>query len=407
MTKTLTDSSTWDDVAVPVDTEDADAASVETPFQTLSDRTRYLLDVIASYLSAAYMNLQEADTTALSTVDGSGVMAGCKGWDSLDVRMHTIIDNDGQTAICEHPGKASATSGGGGVVWNDEADTPTATLSWTAAGTLVDICTGWRSAAYERLAVSNSADAQVAWSSGAGSWGAVNGGVASVAWSACEYGYDGTSDIWVIGGESGDIRTSSNPNSVNFASQTSGLTDDVVRIRSNRKPSTSHQFLALDDSGNVSVSDADGTTWEETLVASLGLSSTLKSITWDAKNDRWVGVQYDGARAWSSDGKTWTESADDELPDFTAAAGNRFFLDADDQGNLTLSVHSTGNRALLYVAGNGGEDMPNGRPWEEVFYPDIYTYAKVSFIGWGRVITAGSSGILYSDQTHTTREAAL
>lgn len=44
MPKNLTGVSQWDTVTVPVDTDTADAASVETSFQILTDRSEYLLD---------------------------------------------------------------------------------------------------------------------------------------------------------------------------------------------------------------------------------------------------------------------------------------------------------------------------------------------------------------------------
>lgn len=42
MPKTLTDVASWDDVVVPVDSDARNAASVETPFQALANRTKVL-----------------------------------------------------------------------------------------------------------------------------------------------------------------------------------------------------------------------------------------------------------------------------------------------------------------------------------------------------------------------------
>ena len=333
-------------------------------------------------------------------------MAGCIRVDKDGVRDHTIIDNDGETAVCMNDNKATPTVGGGGVTWDDEADTPNQRLTWTAAATRVDICGVWDDGVItERCAVSNSATGQVAYSPSPGTWAAVAGGVAGTVWSACEYGYPG-SELWVIGGASGAIKTSTNISTNSFVSRTSGLSSDIVRIRSNRKPNSNHAFLALDNGGSVSISNSDGSSWTATASGSLGLTSPLKSIAWDSLNDRWVGIEYNGYRAWSTDGQTWTESTSTAMPDFSPNANNVFMLDCDDQGNLILNVHRPASQSYVFISPNGGDGLDNGLIWEEVYWPNLYTYSKIAFMGEGRIITAGSGGICYSDAGFGTRWAS-
>jgi len=406
MPKNLTDLYEWATIAVPVGTDPATAASVETPFQLLANRTRWLLNLLHGF-ALSYLNLNEADTTGVSTFDLANVMAGCIRVDKDGVRDHTIIDNDGETATCMHSGKATPTPGGGGVLWDDEADTPNASLTWTAAATRVDICGSWgNDVVPERCAVSNSATGQVAYSSSLGNWGAVAGGVSGTLWSACEYGKPGSGELWAIGGAAGALATSTNISSSAFTSRTSGLSGIITRIRSNRKNDASdHAFLAVDDTGSVSISNADGSSWTATAAGSLGLTSTIESIAWDSLNDRWVAIQYNGFRAWSSNGIAWTESSGTNIPDFTVNSSNIFSLDCDDQGNLILGVYNSVSpqRALVYVGPNGGDGLANGLIWEEVFWPSLYTYAKIVFMGHGRIITAGSGGVCYSDAGLGTR----
>lgn len=407
MPKNLTDVNSFETVTVPVGTDPATAGSVETPFQLLANRTRYLLDLIIASVFAVYLELFNADTSPISVFDLSGVKAGCISIMSAGTYVHTIIDNDGQTATCLHPGEATpGTYGGGGVLWEDEADTPTASLTWTAAGQHVDVCGSWVGGILRRCAVSSSATGQVAYSQSPGSWSAVAGGVAGTTWTACEFGYDGT-EKWVIGGASGALATTTNIATTSFSSKTSGLVADVVRIRSNRKPNSGHRWLALDANGNLSVSDdSSGATWTVTLEINTGLTSAIHSIAWDAATDCWVGIEYNGYRAWSSDGKVWSESPGPELPGFTSHVDNEFMLDADDDGNLVLDVYLSGTRSRLYVAGKSGSTMPSSLNWIDAHHPGLYDRSEIAFMGHGKIVTVGSAGILYSGRALTTRWSA-
>jgi len=81
MTKTLTDSSTWADVAVPVDTEDADAASVETPFQTLANRTKYLLDAVTKASVTRYYSIDACEMfPGVAPSDDPWTSPGANDW---------------------------------------------------------------------------------------------------------------------------------------------------------------------------------------------------------------------------------------------------------------------------------------------------------------------------------------
>lgn len=114
-------------------------------------------------------------------------------------------------------------------------------------------------------------------------------------------------------------------------------------------------------------------------------------------------MQYNGFRAWSDDGITWTESSIASLMNFVPSASNELFLDADDQGHVVFCNHRPTVRSEVYVARLGGNPSV---PWEEAAWPSHYAYAKIMFMGHGKVITVGSSGILYSDATFFTRWGA-
>lgn len=396
MPKNLTDVSQWATVAVPVGTDTADAASVETTFQILTDRCKYLLDLAEHYSGINYCNLNEADISTITTFDINNILGGCFEPNKVGQPVHTLIDNDGETIIC----RKNLQQGLNGSYWIDESATPNSVLTWTAAATKAALCQDNEGSTPRRCAVSNSATGQVAYSTNYGSWAAPSG-IAGIIWNCCEFGYPG-SRLWAIGGNSGAISTTTSISATAFTSRTSGLSGNVLRIRSNRK-TTGHAFLALDASGDVSVSNSDGTSWTATASGSLGLSSTLLDIAWDAKNNRWIGYQSNGYLAFSSDGIAWTENSSSKLPTWMQSP-DIACLDADDQGHYILSGKDSANSfARIYV---GGSMMGTDKFWIPATAPALVGYVDYVFVGDGKIIAGGATGILYSDQTFSTRRNA-
>lgn len=94
MPKNLTDVDAFTSpVAVPVDSDTANAASVETGFQALSDRTRYVYNVL---------NNEEWVTSPASrylVLAAAGLFAGQNGWQSASAGFASIalstVDNAG------------------------------------------------------------------------------------------------------------------------------------------------------------------------------------------------------------------------------------------------------------------------------------------------------------------------
>lgn len=345
--------------------------------------------------TAPLLAWREANTAALVTFTLADVLAGCVQWHDTSRKRLTFLDADGETMVDKDPGYSVDTPGGNGVLWRDEADTPNNSLTWVAAATRAAIATRYEQAANpERLAVSDSAAAQVAWSSAYDAWSNTPPtGISGVAWSACEYG-DGT---WVIGGAGGAIRTSTDVPGSGFTTRTSGLSGVVIRIRSNRKTGAAHRFMALDDTGAVAVSSDGGLTWT---AYAPGLTSTIEDLTWDAAADRWMGIQYDGNRAWSEDdGATWTESGSPGLEGFIPSANNFFHLDADDQGHILLVVFNVASWSFFNVSPDSGET------WRSAYYENQFNFGRVALMGPGRGVAVGAAGVLISDPTLATRRA--
>lgn len=61
MPKDLTDVNQWQTVAVPVDSDTADAASVEIPFQIIADRTKHLKDAITVAQVERYFSIDACE----------------------------------------------------------------------------------------------------------------------------------------------------------------------------------------------------------------------------------------------------------------------------------------------------------------------------------------------------------
>jgi hypothetical protein len=349
--------------------------------------------------AAHLLNWHVADSSAVAVFKVANVRAGCMQWHDSNARQHTFIDNDGETIVDVNPGAASLDIGGAGVSWQDEADTPNNSLVWVASAARADITSHYEQAANpERLAVSNSAAGQVAWSASYGIWqNSAPTGVVGVVWASCEYG----NGRWIIGGAAGAMAGALAPGGAGFSVQVSGLPGEIIRIRSNRRQGSAHSFLALDDAGNVSVSDSTGSAWTATLTGALGLTSTLEDITWDAAANRWTGIQYNGYRAWSDDGITWTESATAQMENFAPSANNIFHLDADDQGHLLLAVNNPAVNTWIMASKNSGD--PTAVAWRSAFRYPMLNFARVAIYGDGRGIACGPDGIIISDRALTTR----
>lgn len=134
MPKDLTDASQWDTTAVPVGTDPATSASVETPFQLLTNRAKYLFDRIVGALA---LNFFAGDTSTPGTF-GAGISAKTSRieYDPTTGYWTFPVDGDGAG---NPPEEAYSKNG---ITW--EKNAPAGWANATAQGHSVNQTTGYR-----------------------------------------------------------------------------------------------------------------------------------------------------------------------------------------------------------------------------------------------------------------------
>lgn len=298
MPKNLTDVQQWATVAVPVDSDTADAASVETPFQILGDRARYLLGLLSGMRVA---NWFDSDVSAISPgtfCSVANVMDIC--YDADEDRFWAI-DDDGAVVCTIDPSLASpgASAGGGAMAWYDETNDPLDGALWAASGSSVGIASGNGFV----VAVSNSNSGQIAMSSGyLGTWNAQTPS-SSAAWRVATF--DPASSLFIIAGNSGTpVHVSTSPNGASWVDKTTASGFSVV--------GEAPRAIASDPAGvggTMILSDTEysHTTYGSTFTSSThGLGSIPLALAY-SRDARWVAILTNGNVAYSDDdGSTWT-----------------------------------------------------------------------------------------------------
>lgn len=349
MPKNLVDVSSWIDVAVPVGTDPATAASVEVTFQILADRTRHLLDRLRAALGVALVVARQGVTGGMpgaAWVTGGVVDAGVVLWTG---QCFCAIDEDGNAIFTDDYGEYLSDQPGGFGNWMLETgwaggggkDPGSMTVPWTAGATMVDAAAELTTGA--RIAVSDSATGQVALSPNVGTWAAVTPATGSVAWGACAGGP--VTQKWVIGGDGGEIDSSAN-GSV-WTARTSGLAaSPILCMGHNQLTGGDAVYMAL-TGAEVSTS-ADGITW---VASSHGLTAAPRALAYS--DGRWIAVLEDGGVGYSDDdGGTWTEVTG-ALGGWQASGTYKNASIAGGAGLLLAHLSSTTEERLWLSADNG------------------------------------------------------
>lgn len=326
MPKNLTDVSQFNTIAVPVDTDAADAASVETPFQLLTDRTKYLIDYITGMRTSQWFHVEHDSPATWGSFGGGAVNHPHDICYAANSDKFSAIDDGGHALISKDPGLVGSgdlPGGQGDGEWQEEAGSP-----GVCPGGGSGIGAGHASAEIasnpgnNRVAVGDAATGGiVAQCSPGGAWTTRNT-INSVAWHCVD-----NNIVFAIGGATGKIETSGD--GVNWTNRASGISDTIRLIANNGDD----KFMALSDT-MVSVGFV---TWSATVH---GFTSTPLRMTYDAREDKWWVLRVNGSLAWSDDdGASWTGVVGDPLGLLASApiSKHEAGLDCDGKGNLVVT----------------------------------------------------------------------
>ncbi len=333
MPKDLVDVSQWETVAVPVGTDPATAASVETPCQLLTDRSRYLLDYA---LRLRLVNWTETDSAGLAAMDGG---PGEGLYDPVSGH-HTTIHDDG--ANTEQP-----IADVGGWHWTLSGAPPTGrryTIDHDGAGS---------------MAADGAAGGPAYCDVAGGGW------LVPVAWIAAgQHGIirHDRAGLWLVGknittSNLVEILRSTGP-LVAFAAPATPpgfIGGGTLYCLEHSHDAGNPLWVAL--TGNQCSTSVDGNTWKE--AAAHGLSKAPLSLAYSQFGATWIAALKDGSIATSTDGVTWTKST----PFITGLAG-------------ALNAHiATGGLGdwVIVLANAGGLEIwvsaDNGVTWTEAWLP--------------------------------------
>lgn len=268
-------------------------------------------------------------------------------------------------------------------MWEDEAGSPD-TL-WVANASRVQICAD---SIGGRLAVSNSANDQVAQSMSpghtGGSWYSQTPSTSGVLWTACCAG----PSLFAIGSSTGDIDT--RPTGEIWTARTSGISDYINCIEHNHESGGDARFVCLSNS-NVTHSP-DGATWT---ASAHGLSSAPMRLAYSAAGQRWIALLANGDIAYSDDqGVSWTQVSG-PLPTFSTPwpSGNGYGLASNGEGGW-IAINAKTTEHSLWASSD------NGDTWRKV-YPtkaDSTIAAGVAY-GNGAFALVGEDGALFTPRT--------
>jgi hypothetical protein len=349
--KDLTDASQWETVAVPVGTDPATASSVETPFQLLADRTRYLLNRLGAGL---LLNWFATDTSTAPTADTGGPLDG----------VHDPVTGNEVIVDFTGAGLFEDNVAPGGMVW---AHGPGGAMGGNIPRLAVDhlgnvVCVPQESSSHNVFFSPTPLGTWVDWTAGlpAGSWVRV------------AHDWLGR---WVIGSATGDILQSTGPG-VAFAVVTvdPSFPNAIYCLRHSHHPA---ELLSPDDPGNqswVALSptrasrSADGMTW--TAAALHDLSGYPRDIAYSALGTKWIaplvapadpGGAFIGLGVSDDNGETWAE-----VTPFATALGASSITDA------RIACDGHGGWVVALTDGTGVElwaSHDNGVTWTQAYLP--------------------------------------
>lgn len=349
MPKNLTDVIQFPTVSVPVGTDTATAASVESPLQDLADRTRYLLDALLSSRASNWFSADVSDITGGEFCSGANVMAIC--YEASQDRFWAI-DDDGAICYTIPPNFSSVPSGapgGGPHRWYDALSDPLDLTLWTASGSYVDICAGGNVV----VCVSDSATGQVAKGGKGTAFAAQSPSTSGVSWKRCSY--DPTSSLFFI--------TGSYSTAAVVETSTDGVTWTARTVAAGFSVVAAIPSAIASDAGGVGgTMILTQTEYSHTLngtsytYGTHGLGSVPLALAYS--DGRWVAILTNGDVAYSDDdGASWT-AVTTPLDDFAATYVR---IAADGLGGLVASCASA-TQSVMWAS------VDNGETWEPVYH---------------------------------------
>jgi photosystem II stability/assembly factor-like uncharacterized protein len=354
MPKDLTDVSQWNTVAVPVGTDSATAASVETPFQILTDRAKFLFDLTSDLREGNWF-----DDTDLTSVTGTDVPT-CFCYDS-STKLYTLGTQNGNAVIST-----------GGLIWDDEGGASPTGPNPGAGNHVTDIDSN-NSGRRIACADDGSGD-DVFYSTATGTWTActITGTPGLTFETVGSNKVVGANDVWLIADSATPSAVYRSTDGITFSSVTvTGLTTRVRSILHTGDEDNDNWILMTDT--QCARSSDKGINWT---TASHGLSSTNQrgTVAYDCIRERFV-VLIDGGRnvAYSDDfGATWTEVTS-ALPE-TITGGTRQLVSSD-KGELLAWC---GTASQIFTSHDGG------LTWRRRYAPKVMN-TLYCMPGWGEM----------------------
>jgi len=332
--KDLTDVNQFETVAVPVGTDSATASSVETPLQTLADRTRFLLfRLMLNFF---------ADCDLTSVTKTANIYSACY---DASTGIFTAGDYDGYTRYST-----------GGLIWDDEGGgTPTGPNPGTA-NPVYDMDSDDNG---RRIACADSgAGDEVFYSTALGTWTACTiTGTPGLTFHTVASD-KGVTGVWLIADTATPSAVYRSTDGITFSSVTvTGLTTQIVSIL--HTGDAANNVWVMLTSTQVAYSTDDGATWTVT-THGLSAAPSTGSLAYDPDTGRFVTLIAGTSNvAYSDDGgATWNE-----LSSVLPAAGG---------GGTARRLVAGNNGRLLAKTGSSSEHCASGdggATWEQVFLP--------------------------------------
>jgi len=297
MPKDLTDIDEWKVIAVPVGTDPAVASSVETPFQSITNRTRYLKNILFGMRA---LNYKQASLTAgaIAALASDQIRGLCF---DASLNAFTALTKDGYTIYSYHLGDGGATPamGGHGYAWDDEGTQNPNGIggSWVNNNTaIVSNQNG------QRIVINFNIADTIAISSALNTWTTQATSGSGNFWYDIDHDKSG---LYVIVGLSGVIQSS--PDGTTWTARTSGVGENFVSVRHSYDSNNSY-WVAL--TTNYAAHSADGITWSNN-THSLPSTPANKCLAYSKVEGWWGAVLQNGDMAWSDDnGATWNYDPD-------------------------------------------------------------------------------------------------
>lgn len=382
MPKDLTDVSQWEeDVEVPVDTDPADAASVEVGFQALTDRSRWLFDRIARIFGC---NLVPTDTQLVNAV---GKQLTSFVYDELNDWPTFFWHNAAGSQVHE-------TVTRGGEIW------PAISLVYSGAGTITGLDAAASQQGRRNVVVSGINDIVRQDLNGAG-WGACTftGGAPGKNWISigCDRDATGGGYKFLIGDDGAGpaapvVWASTNGTSYTavgtFPTLTAGY--QIAGIFHTQHPVDA---LGPDDPGNPSwliivtnasggvvaiLRSTDGATWTQAAVSWAGTGVFTRAAAYSRLGQRWVvamqGAALGDVRYSDDNGATWTTVSSAFVP-----TSSTIQMACDGLGTfIAWAKGATSSDSEFFIS------VDNGETWESVATPFDHTSTPAT--AWNVVI---------------------